>query len=92
MIGGATLIRFAFPFTVEMDLTKLQFSVTFESTLGGTFERQLTDFFPDSVVGWVQKKYWMDNTAMRIWCEQIYKHYTASSDVNLGLFLDEFVC
>ena len=92
MIRGALSIRFMLAIIFSMDGTKLPLFVIFKGKPVGSVEKQITEIFPEGIIGCVQEKLWMDNRKMQIWNNEVYKPYIADADRKSGLLLGNFLC
>ena len=58
--------------------------------LVGKIEKSLDEILPDGIVGYVQRKGWMDNVTMNVWYNKVHRPYAAGFDGESGKLLDDF--
>ena len=59
---------------------------------GRRIEKLLPEIIPDSIIGCIQRKGWMDCRTMAIWYDNVYKPYIDGHDGHSELTLDDFKC
>ena len=68
--------------SVAMGGSKLPLFVIFKGKPDGKIEKSLDEILPDSIVGCVQRKGWMDSVTMNIWYNNVIVHTLLALMVN----------
>ena len=91
-IGCSTSLRVTLCVSIAMDGTKLPLFIIFKGKPNGHIDNALKDILPAGVFGCVQKKAWMEDRAMHIWYDKIWKPYVENCNMKSVLLLDDFKC